>query len=181
MVDFEVLTGQGWDQDTQDVTFASNGNLSLTLSGGTNYGGKTGITSTGALTATLTNLSDGYDLYSNTEEFDIDFLLMGSGSYTKEEGQALANKLIAVAETRKDAMAFISPHKGSFISGAGTENATIKGSETITDNVLEFYSSITSSTYAVLDSGYKYMFDRFGNTFRYIPLNGDIAGTCAKK
>ena len=177
---FEVLTGQGWDQDTQDVTFASNGNLSLTLSGGTNYGGKTGITSTGALTATLTNLSDGYDLYSNTEEFDIDFLLMGSGSYTKEEGQALANKLIAVAETRKDAMAFISPHKGSFISGAGTENATIKGSETITDNVLEFYSSITSSTYAVLDSGYKYMFDRFGNTFRYIPLNGDIAGTCAR-
>ena len=66
------------------------------------------------------------------------------------------------------------------ISGAGTENATIKGSETITDNVLEFYSSITSSTYAVLDSGYKYMFDRFGNTFRYIPLNGDIAGTCAR-
>jgi phage tail sheath protein FI len=105
---------------------------------------------------------------------------MGSGSYEKEDAQALANKLIAVAEERKDAVAFISPHKGSFISGAGTDTADVKSSEDITKNVLEFYASISSSTYAVFDSGYKYMFDRFGNTFRYVPLNGDIAGTCAR-
>ena len=105
---------------------------------------------------------------------------MGSGSYATSTAQALANKLIAVAELRKDAVAFISPNKSTFISGAGTDSATVASAADITNNVLEFYAPITSSTYAVLDSGYKYMFDRFGNTFRYIPLNGDIAGTCAR-
>ena len=105
---------------------------------------------------------------------------MGSGSYGTSTAQALANKLISVAELRKDAVAFISPNKSTFISGAGTESATVASSADILNNVLEFYAPITSSTYAVLDSGYKYMFDRFGNIFRYIPLNGDIAGTCAR-
>ena len=177
---FETLTGQDWDQDTQGVIFNANGNVGYALSGGENYDGTSDISATGALTASLTKLADGYDLFSNKEEFDIDYLLMGSGSHSKVNAQALANKLIAVAEVRKDALAFISPHKESFISGSGTENASIKSSEIITKNVLEFYSSISSSTYAVFDSGYKYMFDRFGNTFRYIPLNGDIAGTCAR-
>ena len=177
---FDSLTGQAWDQDTQDIKFAANGNVVTSFTGGTNYDGTSDITATGALTASLAKLSDGYDLFTNKEEFDIDFLIMGSGSYEKEDAQALANKLIAVAEERKDAVAFISPHKGSFISGAGTDTADVKSSEDITKNVLEFYASISSSTYAVFDSGYKYMFDRFGNTFRYVPLNGDIAGTCAR-
>ena len=51
---------------------------------------------------------------------------------------------------------------------------------TITDNVVDFYGTISSSTFAVFDSGYKYMYDRFNNTFRYVPLNGDIAGACAR-
>jgi phage tail sheath protein FI len=50
----------------------------------------------------------------------------------------------------------------------------------MTDNVLDFYAPLPSSSYAVFDSGYKYMYDRFANTFRYVPLNGDIAGTCAR-
>ena len=49
--------------------------------------------------------------------------------------------------------------------------------QTITDNVVEFYDTITSSSFAVFDSGYKYMYDRFNEVFRYVPLNGDIAGT----
>ena len=57
---------------------------------------------------------------------------------------------------------------------------TILDPETITDNVIEFFDPITSSSYAVFDSGYKYMYDRFADTFRYIPLNADIAGTCAR-
>ena len=48
------------------------------------------------------------------------------------------------------------------------------------NNILEFFSPLTSSSYAIFDSGYKYMYDRFANTFRYIPLNGDIAGICAR-
>ena len=177
---FVKETDVAWDQNAQNIKFAANGNIGYSLSGGKNYDGTTDITAAGALTATLGDLTNGYGLFENVEEFDIDFLLMGSGSYATATAQALANKLIAVAELRKDAVAFISPNKSTFISGAGTDSATVASAADITNNVLEFYAPITSSTYAVLDSGYKYMFDRFGNTFRYIPLNGDIAGTCAR-
>ena len=177
---FVKETDVAWDQNAQNIKFAANGNIGYSLSGGKNYDGTSDITAAGALTATLGDLTNGYGLFENVEEFDIDFLLMGSGSYATATAQALANKLIAVAELRKDAVAFISPNKSTFISGAGTDSATVASAADITNNVLEFYAPITSSTYAVLDSGYKYMFDRFGNTFRYIPLNGDIAGTCAR-
>ncbi len=177
---FVPETDKDWDQNAQDIKFGANGNIGYSLSGGKNYGGKTGITTAGALTATLGNLSDGYALFENTEEYDIDFLLMGSGSHPTLTAQSLANKLISVAEIRKDAVAFISPNKSTFITNAGTTDATLNSSVSTTDSVIEYYAPITSSTYAVFDSGYKYMFDRFGNTFRYIPLNGDIAGTCAR-
>ena len=177
---FVKVTDEAWDQNAQNIKFAANGNIGYSLSGGKNYDGTADISAAGALTATLGDLTNGYGLFENVEEFDIDFLLMGSGSYATATAQALANKLIAVAELRKDAVAFISPNKSTFISGAGTDSATVASAADITNNVLEFYAPITSSTYAVLDSGYKYMFDRFGNTFRYIPLNGDIAGTCAR-
>ena len=177
---FVKETDVAWDQNAQNIKFAANGNIGYSLSGGKNYDGTTDITAAGALTATLGDLTNGYGLFENVEEFDIDFLLMGSGSYPTSTAQALANKLISIAEIRKDAVAFISPNKSTFISGAGTDSATVASAADITNNVLEFYAPITSSTYAVLDSGYKYMFDRFGNTFRYIPLNGDIAGTCAR-
>ena len=151
------------------------------LTGGKDYGGNDYNDGTvGALTATLGNLSAGYGLFENTEEYDIDFLLMGSGSHPTVTAQSLANKLISVAEIRKDAIAFISPNKSTFITNAGTTTASLNSAADTTNKVIEYYAPITSSTYAVFDSGYKYMFDRFGNTFRYIPLNGDIAGTCAR-
>ena len=105
---------------------------------------------------------------------------MGSANYNKEIAQALANKLIAVADVRKDALAFISPYRKAFITDTSVGTATVNNDETITNNILDYYSPLTSSSYAVFDSGYKYMFDRFSNTFRYIPLNGDIAGLCAR-
>ena len=172
---FTKVTDEAWDQNTQNIKFAANGNIGYSLSGGENYDGTTDITAGGALTASLGDLSSGYGLFENVEEFDIDFLIMGSGAKTRNETQALANKLISVAEIRKDAVAFISPDKTTFITGS-----TLRSSDDITNNVLDFFAPITSSTYAVFDSGFKYMFDRFGNTFRYIPLNGDIAGTCAR-
>jgi len=177
---FDWATDSTWDQDAQDAKFAVSGNKVYTLSNGKNYDGNTDITNDAALTVDLSGLVAGYEIFENTEEYDIDFLLMGCASYAKETAQALANKIIAVAELRKDAVAFISPYKQSFISDAGTSTAEIKSSADITNNVISFYSPITSSTYAVFDSGYKYMFDRFSNTFRYVPLNGDIAGMCAR-
>ena len=172
---FTKVSDEAWDQNAQNIKFAANGNIGYSLDGGENYDGTKDITAGGALTASLGDLSSGYGLFENVEEFDIDFLIMGSGAKTRNETQALANKLISVAEIRKDAVAFISPDKTTFLTGS-----TLRSSDDITNNVLDFFAPITSSTYAVFDSGFKYMFDRFGNTFRYIPLNGDIAGTCAR-
>ena len=178
---FVLETDVGWDQDAEGITFAASGNINEVMSKGYNYDGGTDINSSGALSADLSSLVTGYGLLENTENYEVDFLLMGSASYSKENAQALANKLIAVAEARKDAIAFISPYRGAAITDTSDDRAAAINSDSdITDNVLSFYAPITSSTYAVFDSGYKYMYDRFANTFRYVPLNGDIAGTCAR-
>ena len=182
---FTPASDTGWDQTaeggTGGVIFGGCGAQNLTLSNGKNYNGDTGISTTGALNASIAELSDGYDLFENTDNFKVDFLLMGSANYTMENAQALAQKLISVAELRKDAIAFISPYRSSALTDTSVQtDVTVRSASDITDKVLEFYSAITSSTYAIFDSGYKYMYDRFSDTFRYVPLNGDIAGTCAR-
>jgi len=182
---FTPATDIGWDQTTEGgtggVIFGGCGAQNLTLSNGKNYNGDTGISTSGALTASLAKISDGYDLFENTDNFKVDFLLMGSANYTMENAQALAQKLISVAELRKDTIAFISPHRGSALTDTAVQTeVTVRSASDITDKVIQFYSAITSTTYAVFDSGYKYMYDRFSDTFRYVPLNGDIAGTCAR-
>ena len=178
---FDLETDVSWDQDAEGITFAATGNSNNTLGGGKNYDGGTDINSSGALTGSLSGLVSGYGLFENTENYEVDLLLMGSAAYAKENAQALANKLIAVAEARKDALAFISPYRGAAITDSTDDRAAqINSDSDITDNVLSFYAPITSSSYAVFDSGYKYMYDRFANTFRYVPLNGDIAGLCAR-
>ena len=177
---FTKATDTSWNQDTQGVTFNGVGIATYSLSGGKNYDGGTDINAAGSLTATLANITNGYALYENKEEYEVDFLLMGSAAYGKESSQFLANKIIATAELRKDAVAFISPSRDCFLTNDGTDSATFNSSADITTKVVDFYSPITSTTYGVFDSGYKYMFDRFANTFRYVPLNGDIAGMCAR-
>ena len=177
---FTLASNGTWDKNADGIKFAAVGNTTYTFAQGKDYGGKAGITSTGALTASLSGLTDGYGLFENTDNYDVDFLIMGSGNHTKETAQAIANKLISVAEIRQDAIAFISPHRGAFLSDGTAGTVTVNSDSTITDNVIEFYSPITSSTYAVFDSGYKYTYDRFTDSFRYVPLNGDIAGLCAR-
>jgi hypothetical protein len=177
---FELNTDTGWDQDAQGVIFAGAGSNTYTLGGGTNYDGGTDLSSAGSLTSGLDDIVSGYTLFENTENYKVDFVLMGSANYPKETAQALANKCIAVAEARKDAIAFISPYRQAFLVDNTVGTVTVNDDDTITNNVIGFYSPVTSTTFAVFDSGYKYMFDRFNNTFRYIPLNGDIAGTCAR-
>ena len=181
---YTLTTDNDWDQDANGITFGAYGANTLTLAGGLNYNGQSGITSTGALTSTLGDLTTGYQKFGNSEQYKVDFILMGSANYDLSTAQALANQIIAVAELRKDAVAFISPYRGAALSDATNQNGaltvTVKSEETITSNVIGFYSPVTSSSYAIFDSGYKYTYDRFSNTFRYIPLNGDIAGLCAR-
>ena len=93
---------------------------------------------------------------------------MGPGLSDKAQSQAKANRLVSIAGARKDCMATISPHR--------TDVVDVTNTDTQTDNVIKFFSSLSSSSYAVFDSGYKYMYDRFNNKFRFIPTNGDVAG-----
>ena len=178
---FTLASDVGWDQPADGITFAATGSSTNALGGGKDYGGGSDVTSSGALTASLGELSDGYDLFESTDNYKIDFLLMGSAAYDISTAQALANKLISVAELRKDAIAFISPYRAAALTDTSLQTAvTVNSAADITTNVLSFFSPVTSSSYAVFDSGYKYMYDRFANTFRYVPLNGDIAGLCAR-
>lgn len=155
--------GEGlWGLDAQGVQFSAVGNNTYTLTGGVDY------SASGGMTAGLSDLSTAYNKFENKDEVAVDFLLMGPGLTQKSESQAKANLLVSIAEKRKDCIATISPHRDDVV------NVTNSGTQTT--NVLGFYAPISSSSYAVFDSGYKYTFDRFNNTFRYIPSNGDVAG-----
>ena len=170
----------GWDQDAKGVIFGATGKQDLTLVNGKDYNGASGIGTVDSLKATVSKLSTGYQLFQNNDAYAVDFLLMGSGNHSKTEAQNLAQQVIAVADIRKDAVAFISPYRGAFLSDSDAGSVTVNSDTDITNNVLSYYSPLTSSSYAVFDSGYKYMYDRFADTFRYVPLNGDIAGTCVR-
>ena len=172
----------GWDQpaDSADKGFGVSGVFTSSLTGGKNYGGKTDYVTTGALDPGIDDILGGLELFSNTEEVEVDFIMMGAAHHTKELSQAVAEKCIQVAEARKDAVAFISPFRQAFLNDGTAGTVTVNDIDTMTNKVVEFFAPITSTTYGVFDSGYKYMFDRFNNTFRYVPLNGDIAGCCAR-
>ena len=166
---FTVTSGGAitWGQETSGITFGLAGNRTYTLDNGANYGATNGYS------PELSSVISSYTILENPAEYDVNFLIQGpSGGSTLFESQAKANKLIAIANGRKDCVAVISPHR------AGVVNVT--NPVTQTNNIIQFYDSVTSSSYAVFDSGYKYMFDRFNNQFRYIPLNGDVAGLMAR-
>lgn len=117
----------------------------------------------------------GMDLFNDTEETDIDFVLMGGSMASETDTKAKATKVIGLAAARKDAIAFVSPHKGNQIVATG--NVALSSTQQ-KENTLAFFSGMTSTSYAVLDSGYKYMYDRWNDKYRYIPCNGDVAGLC---
>jgi len=151
-----------WNLPAQNKTFSALGNVTYNLSGGVDY------SLIGGMKATLGNLVTSYNLFSNKEEIAVDYLIMGPGLDDKIDSQAKANHLISIASLRKDCIAVISPNRSSIVD--------ISNPETQTNNIIEFFSPISSSSYAIFDSGYKYTYDRFNNRFRYIPCNGDIAG-----
>ena len=116
------------------------------------------------------------DLFLDTEETEIDFVLMGGSMASETDTKAKATKVIAIAASRKDAIAFVSPHKGNQIASTGGALTSTQQKE----NTLAFFSDLTSTSYAVFDSGYKYVYDRFNDVYRYIPCNGDVAGLCVQ-
>ena len=150
-------------QDAQGVTFSALGNVTYELLNGNDY-----TSVVGGMKGTLADNMRAYDLFSNKDEIEVDYMIMGPGCDTEAETQAKANKLISLANERKDCMAVIGPHRANLIN--------VTNSNDQTNNLINYFSTLSSSSYAVFDSGYKYQFDRFNNEFRYVPANADVAG-----
>jgi hypothetical protein len=158
-----VTTADGlFGLNAQDTTFSVLGNKTFTLGGGVDYSADKGMK------AELSSLITSYGLFSNKDEIEVDFLIMGPGCVSESDSQAKANYIISLANARKDCIAVIGPHRHNIVYVTNTT--------TQTNNLINFFSPLTSSSYAVFDSGYKYMFDRFNNIFRYVPCNPDVAG-----
>jgi hypothetical protein len=158
-----VTTGDGlWGQSAQGVTFAAIGNKTYTLAGGVDY------SASGGMKATLGDLMTSYNLFSNKDDVQADYIIMGPSMDARTDTQAKAGFLISLATQRKDCVATIGAHKADLV---GVTNTT-----TQTTNLIKYFSTLSSSSYAIFDSGYKYTYDRFNNKFVYIPCNADVAG-----
>jgi phage tail sheath protein FI len=146
--------GTNWGTSSQDKSFA---NLSAPISRVLANGADGNITDGNLLAA--------YDRFANADSVDVNLLIAGPANAT------VANYLIDnIAEVRKDCVVFISPEKADVVNNYGDE----------VDDCVAFRNTLTSSSYAVMDSNWKYQFDKFNDIYRWVPLCGDIAGLCAR-
>ena len=150
-----TASGTAWGNAANASLFANlTSNVTLSLSGGVS-----------ADSATDSNIINALSLFANDEAYDISLLPLGVASAT------IVNYAItSIAEARKDVIVFASPELADVVNNAGSE-AT---------DVVTFRESLTSSSYAVLDSGWKYQYDRYNDVYRWIPLNGDTAGLAVR-
>ena len=115
---------------------------------------------------TTAQLKTAYEKFNDAETVDVNLIIAGKGDATH------IDNLITIAENRKDAVVFCSPERGDVVN--------VTSSTTQTSNVKSFFDGIRSSSYVVFDSGYKYTYDKYNDVFRFVPLNGDIAGLAAR-
>jgi phage tail sheath protein FI len=142
----------------------SNNPMSYSL-----IGGRDGVTEADV---SIASLATAYDLFADAESVDVSLILTGK-SRGGTNGEQLPNYLIDnIAEVRKDCVVLVSPQKEDVygVSVLGTEAS----------NIITFRNSLRSTSYSVLDSGYKYQYDKYNDVYRYIPLNGDVAGITAR-
>ena len=124
-------------------------------------------------TATNGEIATAYEKFDDAENIDLSLLLCGpSQTNADATGDTKATAVMDIATSRKDCVAFISPARADVV---GVTNAI-----TQTANVKSFAEGLPSTSYASIDSGYKYMYDKYNDVYRYVPLNGDIAGLCAR-
>ena len=150
-----TATGTAWGNAANASLFANlTSNVTLSLAGGVS-----------ADSPTDGNITSALALFANDEQYDISLLPLGAASAT-----VVNYAISSVAEVRKDVIVFASPTLANVVNNAGAE-AT---------DVVTFRETLTSSSYAVLDSGWKYQYDRYNDVYRWIPLNGDTAGLAVR-
>ena len=135
------------------------------LINGTDYANSGGV-----YTISNADIATAYELCEDPESQTIDYILTGPSGSDDAAALAKVTSLVNIAEERRDCMVFVSPRRGNLI---GVANAT-----TQTDNLVKFFDLLPSSSYMVFDSGYKYIYDKYNDVYRYVPCNGDVAGLC---
>ena len=183
-------TAQGNSNYYPDVIYRESTLIYWTdhISAGSNWGTDTTSTYTDVDTITIDTLSGGtddyavtagelelaYDKFADTESVDVNLVLGGPSSAVADTsgGQDTHVTMITdLVESRKDCVGFVSPYRAATVG--------VTSSVTATENLKVAYDLCPSSSYMVFDSGYKYMYDKYNDVFRFVPLNGDIAGLCA--
>jgi phage tail sheath protein FI len=150
-------SGSNWGTNATGTTFtAVNTPTDNSLSGGSN-----------GSSVTTGQLKTAYEFFQDSDTVDVGLIIAGpSGSTTH------IDNLITIAEERKDAIVFASPQRSDVVN--------VTNSNTQTTNVIDFFDNIRSSSYVAFDSGYKYAYDRYNDLYRFVPLNGDMAGLSAR-
>ena len=157
-----------WGEDT--ITAGTTARSTVTLANGS--GTLTGGTDDYALTSG--EILDGINRFKDAETVDLSLFICGAESSDNSSGPNATDAINAVemCTNRKDAVAFVSPHIDDCVN--------VTSEITQTANVKAFMDLIPSSSYAFLDSGWKYTYDKYNDTYRWVPLNGDMAGLCAR-
>ena len=149
-------SGSNWGNTATSTTFTDVTSVSnVSLSNGAD-----------GSVATTAQIKSAYEKYQDSETVDVGLIIAGSGDSTH------IDNLITIAENRKDAVVFASPERSDVVNVSNTN--------TQKDNVVSFFNGVGSSSYVFFDSGYKYMYDRYNDVYRYVPLNGDTAGLAAR-
>ena len=142
-----------WGNTATNISFSRlSSNVTISLIGGVDG------------TVSTANVVTAYDQFDNADSVDISLVVSGPADAT------LVTSLISMAESRKDCLVFVSPEKADCVDNAGSEVTDIKA----------YRDTLTSTSYAVLDSNWKYQYDKYNDVYRWVPLNGDIAGLCAR-
>jgi phage tail sheath protein FI len=150
-----AASGTAWGNAANASLFANlTSNVTISLSGGVS-----------ADAPTDGNITSALSLFANDEQYDISLLPLGAASAT-----VVNYAISSIAEVRKDVIVFASPTLANVVNNSGSEATA----------VVAFRESLTSSSYAVLDSGWKYQYDRYNDVYRWIPLNGDTAGLAVR-
>ena len=151
--------GTNWGTSSPAKAFAALSTaVTKSLSGGVD-----------SLTLTAGQQQSAYAMYADDATYDIALIPMGKAT-TATVQYVIDN----VAQVRLDCIVFASPEdttSGDVIVGSGSSATTA---------INLYRAGLSSTSYAVLDSGYKYQYDRYNDMYRWIPLNGDVSGTCAR-
>jgi phage tail sheath protein FI len=145
--------GTNWGSAASGTTYANlTANVTVSLTAGADG------------TISTANVVTAYDSFDNADSVDINLVVSGPSN------QTIADSLITMCETRKDCVVFLSPEKADVVDNAGSETTDVKA----------YRDTLTSTSYAVMDSNWKYQYDKYNDVYRWVPCNGDIAGLAAR-